>query len=65
METRDFKEVFEKICTNYAELVEARVKESVSISTTPEAIDILEDRKQLVEEVQTVCELARVLERIK
>ena len=40
METRDFKEVFEKICTSYAELVEARVKESVSISTTPEAIDI-------------------------
>ena len=65
METRDFKEVFEKICTSYAELVEAIVKEIVSISTTPEVIDILEDRKQLSEEVQSVCELARELERIK
>lgn len=64
-EFEKFTETFARLCTKYAEYVEAKVQASSQIVTEPALIEPAENAAQLLEEVRTVNVLAVTMGRME
>lgn len=64
-EFEKFTETFARLCTKYAEYVEAKVQASSQIVTEPALVEPVENAVQLMEEVRAVNVLAVTMGRME